>query len=1082
LNQFLKTVDESQRFALLFRSPGLLSLEFLTEEKQRSLTDSERTHGIETLMAVVEGIRRGQVPYSFGSGPIEQLMESVTRGEMTAETALERAAQTDTADQMSPIYVGVLVRRVFAQREHQSEEHLLLWMKLIRAGITARADSPETLKDRRVVDLDFIEIAQQYLCEWADGRLCREANQIGEQLLETMPADDSQRGDVLHVLGTLYLDPYTARRTNVSYSSQINAWHRKFLNAHLRELAGKPAEEWSMPEPAVALDRAIASLEQAVPRRSGHEKGLSLKALQQATLWRAIVSDQEYDQSKLCEIGNQALQFLDPKIDPQQVAAVMSVMSRCAESPDLKQLENALRTSVDQHVKRSGLRATTDLLRQVSHALKPADIDRVLTVLQTSHLLYDVYPSQTDLQNLLMYERSCVLEWSGLEYPETVTMESLKATAEKIVQTADDRDVARTAAQLLAICEMSGNVAQERWALQILDYVIGLAPVFCLQHSAMIKHIRASLWLGEGVNGFVAGNMADAVKAYARAGHGFLSLKMPGEAVRCADKIRDCVEKAPGEIVDGLAEALLIMGPELIYQSGKAGRDMVLRICKQAISGTSGKWPVNIFLLYQFAKGFEFSAALVAGTAQVREDATGRELLEHIAELEREIEQQPDQGPEDSGNSDTRELTRELELLALARPEEAVRDGSPRARLMNLRRSYDTHLNESMIRGLGELKGLLVSLEEVQAALDDRTVLALYYLGTTSGNRIAVHVVLISRERAVPATMAVAFPSGITVVKVDDQEFLIEILAWSVAQTREKIQMSCGNKDVCDDGAEQLTKGMQEYFGEPKLLEQFRAEGKDHLCIAPHNALHYFPFHLLNYLGKPMAESWAVSFLPNLNLLVAGRGRPHLRWHRGLPLASVGMSYKQKPLNPWNLPALDDALEEAREVAAIFDAEPIAESRATVSKIKESMIRSNYVHLSLHGGQAREAPAFHCVFAAPDETSDGRLFAHEVLRWDLRGVDLLTLSACDSGLGRFDDADNLRGLPASFLLAGVSTIVGTLWEVSADTSRFFFAQLYQALKSQTGKLDAFWSAQRETRKQFPKYFDWGAFYLVGEWE
>jgi CHAT domain-containing protein len=72
-------------------------------------------------------------------------------------------------------------------------------------------------------------------------------------------------------------------------------------------------------------------------------------------------------------------------------------------------------------------------------------------------------------------------------------------------------------------------------------------------------------------------------------------------------------------------------------------------------------------------------------------------------------------------------------------------------------------------------------------------------------------------------------------------------------------------------------------------------------------------------------------------------------------------------------------------------------------------------------------------------------------------------------LGRFDAADNLRGLPASFLLAGVSTIVGTLWEVSADTSRYFFKRLYQALHDESGKLDAFHTAQRETRRKFKKY-------------
>ncbi len=78
-------------------------------------------------------------------------------------------------------------------------------------------------------------------------------------------------------------------------------------------------------------------------------------------------------------------------------------------------------------------------------------------------------------------------------------------------------------------------------------------------------------------------------------------------------------------------------------------------------------------------------------------------------------------------------------------------------------------------------------------------------------------------------------------------------------------------------------------------------------------------------------------------------------------------------------------------------------------------------------------------------------------------------------------ADNLRGLPASFLIAGVSTLVGTFWQVKAATARFFFIRLYQELQKRHSRIDAFWSAQRETKKQFRRYADWGAFYLAGDW-
>jgi CHAT domain-containing protein len=111
----------------------------------------------------------------------------------------------------------------------------------------------------------------------------------------------------------------------------------------------------------------------------------------------------------------------------------------------------------------------------------------------------------------------------------------------------------------------------------------------------------------------------------------------------------------------------------------------------------------------------------------------------------------------------------------------------------------------------------------------------------------------------------------------------------------------------------------------------------------------------------------------------------------------------------------------------------------------------------------------------------GVLNAYQIHKLDLRSVELLTLSACETGLGRIDAGDNIGGLPASFMLAGVQSIVATLWPVAPNVSRIFFTRMYLELRNGSAKMDAFYLAQSATRKDFPAYRDWGAFFFSGNW-
>ena len=100
---------------------------------------------------------------------------------------------------------------------------------------------------------------------------------------------------------------------------------------------------------------------------------------------------------------------------------------------------------------------------------------------------------------------------------------------------------------------------------------------------------------------------------------------------------------------------------------------------------------------------------------------------------------------------------------------------------------------------------------------------------------------------------------------------------------------------------------------------------------------------------------------------------------------------------------------------------------------------------------------------------------------DLRGLDILTLSACETALGRFDYSDNIQGLTSAFFQAGVSTIIGTLWEVELNSALCFFDKFYTEIKEGNNRLDSFAKAQKVTKERYPEYRDWGAFYFMGEW-
>ncbi|MGY4991904.1 CHAT domain-containing protein [Streptomyces nigrescens] len=319
-------------------------------------------------------------------------------------------------------------------------------------------------------------------------------------------------------------------------------------------------------------------------------------------------------------------------------------------------------------------------------------------------------------------------------------------------------------------------------------------------------------------------------------------------------------------------------------------------------------------------------------------------------------------------------------------------------------------------------------------------------------------------------THVLSLPSG----RAEGREMLhISPFGLRVAALRRTILEDPMHRRVGREAAKAL-KGMASYFS-PLLnhLEDLDVERFKHLCFWPQWELYFLPFHLLPWRDGIIADHFTVTLIPSLEAIVVPRHDVEDRRFLVVACADGGVEY--------GLHSEPSLHVQAESISSTTGARMLIGDDATPSDVCAFMQSSHYIHIAAHGAQNVDAPAFHSLFLSRADGSRGRLCSHHIAKCDLRGVQLVTLSACESALLRFDVNDNLFGIASAFLRAGARAVLGALWPVKAEVADLFFRVLYSDIAAGRDKLASYSRAQLVTRRTYPEYRDWAAFSFLGDW-
>jgi CHAT domain-containing protein len=364
-----------------------------------------------------------------------------------------------------------------------------------------------------------------------------------------------------------------------------------------------------------------------------------------------------------------------------------------------------------------------------------------------------------------------------------------------------------------------------------------------------------------------------------------------------------------------------------------------------------------------------------------------------------------------------------------------------------------------------------LNLKQAQAALpDDRTALVSFILDTP-----ASYAFVVSRN-------------GFNRIRLPSRR-LIEP-AVTALRSKLSVPPKPGAPAFEDDAARLYRSVFQPL--QPSL------RGRTRIVLVPDGMLHYLPFEaLLSSRNRFLAEDYTIAYAPSASVLhsLSRRRRstaPSMdllafadpATATGTPRSEMRSVLERQGLALGPIPNARIEVDRISRLYPPSASKTFTGAAATEDAFKhEPLARYRQIHMATHAVIDEHLPIRSGIVLSPSgKGEDGLLTLAEIYNLKL-DADLVTLSACQSGLGKLVRGEGLIGLTRALFYAGANRVAVSLWNVNDVATAPFMERVYRAMRAGDSPADALAKAKQQMLRsasaglRHPYY--WAPFVLVG---
>ncbi len=179
---------------------------------------------------------------------------------------------------------------------------------------------------------------------------------------------------------------------------------------------------------------------------------------------------------------------------------------------------------------------------------------------------------------------------------------------------------------------------------------------------------------------------------------------------------------------------------------------------------------------------------------------------------------------------------------------------------------------------------------------------------------------------------------------------------------------------------------------------------------------------------------------------------------------------------------------EVKAVQALLGGRKLGGTAATLSQFKQHAPNYRFIHLATHAQLEDRDIHYSFLAFSPslDSSVSDKLFIRDL--YDLRlACDMVVLSACETGVGKWQSGEGIVSLARGFAYAGAKSIITSLWSANDRSTAQIMESFYTHLKDGLSKKEAlrqaklqFLSSQKDPLNTHPFY--WATFVPIGDLE